>query len=1038
MNKEKIKRKLITILFVCIGMLCFGLLAGVKADNRVQMRTTINNESPLLLSPLYGNDNGNGLWWGNTLKGAWEAIPEDVKPYAAIELHPAKVCKPTSCIPRDTKELREWYVKMLEEAQSLNIPVFLVIMSAGERNTVPPEWLDEQFQKYSVLKGVLNIENYWIYNNQLAPHSAKYLEVCAKYGAHFIWHDHEKWFWETIMNDPTFFEASQKYHKNLVLATKNTPIRDDAGTDSIVSGFWLSGLCDNWGSSTDTWKWWEKHYTNTFETGRARDMRSYASEPESMIAMEMMNVYTGGGTVYNFECAAYTFMTNDVPTPAFTKGIIPFFRHAIQNPAPSKEEVVNRTKAVFWNGEGRISSLNGFYQGLYSNDETMPLYTNGRYHILPVIHEKIDKEKISSIFPNAKILTKNSEELSSKVNYLNSLYPKLYEGDGYAQRVGNSWYIYNSNANINKNQQVMLPMYTNNTKSLSLDLTPHTYAVVKENPNNLHILLNNYRTDKTAMWALSGNFDASKSWKKEELELANWISKNYSINPVDNDFRTTTLTLKGHTGHKPQINISGDKNHYTYTENWDENTHVYTITVNHNGMVEMSINTEGTGPVPFPTPDKFNDGNLNIAYAKPTTQSSVDYNGDPNRAVDGNRNGNFNSGSVTHTRADNPSWWEVDLKKMDKVGLVKIYNRTDAETQRLSNFDVILYDNNRNEVAKKHVNNLSGESVSLDFKEKGARYIKVKLLTSGVPLSLAEVEVFRESDGKQSEEDIDKITEDKVVSTNKVATQSSTNYEGVAALAVDGNKDGDYGHHSVTHTKADSNAWWQVDLGEEFTVSKVDIYNRTDAEPQRLSNFDVIFVSSSGEEVFRRHFDKVVDGLLSLKVPSVGAKLVKIELKSAAIPLSLAEVEVYGSKRTPKKLSNIALTKETRQSSTDYNGFSRLAVDGNKNGDYGHHSVTHTKGDSPSWWEIDLAQTEELEKLIIYNRTDAEIQRLSNFDIIIYDSNNHEVFKQHIDSLESNNLSIDLKGLKGKKVRISLRNAGIPLSLAEVEVYTYK
>ncbi|WP_410254415.1 glycoside hydrolase family 98 domain-containing protein, partial [Streptococcus pneumoniae] len=75
--------------------------------------------------------------------------------------------------------------------------------------------------------------------------------------------DHEKWFWETIMNDPTFFEASQKYHKNLVLATKNTPIRDDAGTDSIVSGFWLSGLCDNWGSSTDTWKWWEKHYTNT-------------------------------------------------------------------------------------------------------------------------------------------------------------------------------------------------------------------------------------------------------------------------------------------------------------------------------------------------------------------------------------------------------------------------------------------------------------------------------------------------------------------------------------------------------------------------------------------------------------------------------------------------------------------------------------------------------------------------------------------------------------------------------------------------------
>ncbi len=44
---------------------------------------------------------------------------------------------------------------------------------------------------------------------------------------------------------------------------------------------------------------------------------------------------------------------------------------------------------------------------------------------------------------------------------------------------------------------------------------------------------------------------------------------------------------------------------------------------------------------------------------------------------------------------------------MDKVGLVKIYNRTDAETQRLSNFDVILYDNNRN-IVKKHVNSCFG------------------------------------------------------------------------------------------------------------------------------------------------------------------------------------------------------------------------------------------------------------------------------------------------------------------------------------------
>lgn len=172
--------------------------AGASSQDAV-MRTRISNTSPLLLSAVYGNT-PDSLWWGNTLEGAWSAVPDDIKPYAAIELHPAKVCKPTSCIPKDTPELRAWYKHMLDEAQLLGIPVFLVIMSAGERQTVPAEWLAEQFETYSVLRGAMNIENYWIYNDDLPTNAAKYLEVCARYGGHFIWHDHENWFWQRVMS----------------------------------------------------------------------------------------------------------------------------------------------------------------------------------------------------------------------------------------------------------------------------------------------------------------------------------------------------------------------------------------------------------------------------------------------------------------------------------------------------------------------------------------------------------------------------------------------------------------------------------------------------------------------------------------------------------------------------------------------------------------------------------------------------------------------------------------------------------------------
>lgn len=559
------------------------------------MRTVISNTSPLLLSAVYGNT-PDSLWWGNTLEGAWAAIPDDIKPYAAIELHPAKVCKPTSCIPRDTPELRAWYVNMLKEAELLKIPVFMVVMSAGERNTVPPEWLAEQFETYSVLRGVMNIENYWIYNDDLPTNAARYLEVCARYGAHYIWHDHENWFWQRVMSNQAFADAAAKHPKNLVIATKNTPIRDDASTDSIVNGMWLTNVCDNWGASMDTWKWWEKHYTMPFEPKgtRKRDMRSYASEPEAMIAMEMMNVYANGGTVYNFECAAYTFMDNDVPTPAFLNAIVPFFRFACNNPAPSREEVRARTKAVFWEKDGGIESLPDFYRGLSSDDESMPLYDSGRYHALPVIMARVDESTIRKCVPGAQILTKNSPELEHKKEYLDSLYTVASEGDAFAQRVGNAWLAYNSNDNVDKGQNALLPLLVNSCDKISVSLESHTYAIVQEVAHSLVITVQNYRTDKSDMRSLEGDFDASQSWKQGELDLTNWMSQNYCLHPKDGELRTTTIVISGVAAQDvPPVDYMADGRAIEHAETWDSASGTLTLTVRHNGEVRIIAPVHG-------------------------------------------------------------------------------------------------------------------------------------------------------------------------------------------------------------------------------------------------------------------------------------------------------------------------------------------------------------------------------------------------------------------------------------------------------------
>ena len=72
----------------------------------------------------------------------------------------------------------------------------------------------------------------------------------------------------------------------------------------------------------------------------------------------------------------------------------------------------------------------------------------------------------------------------------------------------------------------------------------------------------------------------------------------------------------------------------------------------------------------------------------------------------------------------------------------------------------------------------------------------------------------------------------------KTATQSSTANSGVASRAVDGNLNGIYNSGSVTHTKVDLNAWWEVDLGQQSDITSVALYNRVDCCKDRLTIFE--------------------------------------------------------------------------------------------------------------------------------------------------------------------------------------------------------
>lgn len=141
----------------------------------------------------------------------------------------------------------------------------------------------------------------------------------------------------------------------------------------------------------------------------------------------------------------------------------------------------------------------------------------------------------------------------------------------------------------------------------------------------------------------------------------------------------------------------------------------------------------------------------NIAWKKQATQSSTAYGGNANRALDGNTNSSYSQNSITHTNFEKQAWWQVDLGRNEQVGLVRLFNRGDGElAKRLSNFDIILYNENNEEVSRQYIQQLTSNQLNVQFNGKIGRYVRVQLHHEHQALSLAEVEVFRHTPVKDT------------------------------------------------------------------------------------------------------------------------------------------------------------------------------------------------------------------------------------------------------------------------------------------------
>ncbi|MEM9465181.1 MAG: discoidin domain-containing protein [Actinomycetota bacterium] len=318
--------------------------------------------------------------------------------------------------------------------------------------------------------------------------------------------------------------------------------------------------------------------------------------------------------------------------------------------------------------------------------------------------------------------------------------------------------------------------------------------------------------------------------------------------------------------------------------------------------------------------DTVNTSGPSISQAGTATSSGVWNNDDaafgPGNAIDGERLGWYSAYPIVHTLNESQSWWEVDLGASTTLAGVNLYNRTDGNSDRLDDVELLIGDAPFGDVDLTTARAAATYSVvipstselsQISLPDVTGQHVRLQIPGNGI-LNFAELDVFAsaDTDGDGIGDHRDTVASTgSIVSTGATASQSSdfTATNG-AGQAVDGIRDGDNAVAPNAITQEDTEAWWEVDLGGVYAIDGLNLYNRTDCCGERLADFDVMIgdapfgamslADARAAATWTTTLAGAADELTQISVPDIEGQYVRIQL-SATDFLQLAEVDVLGT-----------------------------------------------------------------------------------------------------------------------------------------------
>lgn len=619
-------------------------------------RMPVDEKHPLLLVSIYAQTKKQD-WWGSgvpkgvpaqgnlSVTGVWEMIPDDLKPYTAIQLHGDDFIGHGYGGYGDHDALWAWYSYFVDQAEAYNatqqdkskhINLYLTLMTGGTPisyldRTIPDAELLQFLDDHECIKGVVLSENHNNGNTVgVAQVTAKYLKLMAQKGCYLVLTDidkpnanmMEKWFNDT----DELYNAAKKYHKYLIINSKSTSGSGFNTVRSFALGTWLAGLADNWGALTDAWAWYESGFAQLFKPNTRpnyEDVRRVYTFPETLFAMTMLQCYANGAVVFNAEHPFYCTGVNDKASWVLKESILPAFRYIVQHPAADRDTVAAQIQAgIFTNGQYLPAN---YVDGLYGNQwDSNFLQTTGRYRVLPIFTKYVQDADVPAHILNNKLRVSDfTSSAAATRERLKGLYPEHYTGTAYAVELYGSesrWLVMNSSFNENNSQDALIePKTATFATQMELTLTPHTYLVTSETDSAITIDLNNFRADKDELWVSGKSLNSTDwatvspdgSWNgdvhRHVTEYMAYHIDNPQLDKQDNerrDLRDTVIKLTVNEQPTATVRRVGQgsrslADNSFYTEAYENG--IYTLTITHNGQVNVTIRKGGAQPIPTVT-----------------------------------------------------------------------------------------------------------------------------------------------------------------------------------------------------------------------------------------------------------------------------------------------------------------------------------------------------------------------------------------------------------------------------------------------------